>query len=143
MTRTRFPRKILVILVAAAALLAACQPSFDSTIGVNLVNWERDIRNIPRLPRAGDLDAKAQAQAQTMANQRRIYHSNLSSGVSGPYSRLGEIVGVGSSMAEVHVAFMGSPGHRAHILDRRYSSIGVGEARGTDGKIYVAIVFKG
>jgi uncharacterized protein YkwD len=39
--------------------------------------------------------------------------------------------------------FMGSPPHRANILDARYTSVGVGLAYGADGMKYFAVVFAG
>jgi len=142
-TRSALPRKLLVLVLAATAFLAACNPSPDSEIGVGLVNWQRSDAGVPHVSRSGDLDAKAQSHAVWMARNRTLAHSNLSAGVDGPYSVLAENVGVGSSMAQVHRTFMGSSSHRSNILDRRFRFIGVGEARGTDGWIYVAMVFKG
>ena len=142
-TRSALPRKLLVVALVATAFLAACGPTPDSEIGVGLVNWQRSDAGVPHVYRSGDLDAKAQAHAVWMARNRTLAHSNLTAGVDGPYSVLAENVGVGSSMAEIHVAFMGSSSHRANILNRRSRYIGVGEARGSDGRIYVAMVFKG
>jgi hypothetical protein len=54
---------------------------------------------------------------------------------------VGENVGYGPDALAVHVAFMRSPGHRANILDRDYSEVGVGAVvRG--GRVWVAEVFR-
>jgi uncharacterized protein YkwD len=39
--------------------------------------------------------------------------------------------------------FMQSAGHRANILDKRFSKIGVGAAFGADGMRYYVIIFVG
>jgi uncharacterized protein YkwD len=149
---------MLVLALAGASFFAACQPEQapppqqvpagspippSTTDGVTLTNNERTARGISPLSRAQDLDTKAQAHAEWMAANRRLAHSSITSGVTPPYSVLGENVGVGSSMQQVHNAFMNSPSHRGHTLDPRFHSIGVGAARGSDGHFYVVHVFKG
>ena len=39
--------------------------------------------------------------------------------------------------------FMNSPGHRANILDGRYTRIGVGVVLGQGGMYYYAVIFAG
>jgi uncharacterized protein YkwD len=38
---------------------------------------------------------------------------------------------------------MDSPAHRRNELNRVYRSVGVGMARGTDGRIWVTVLFLG
>lgn len=157
-SRSSRPRRFAAVLFAGAALLTACQPEQSpppqrvlagqpippsTSDGVTLANNERAARGLAPLRRASDIDAKAQAHAEWMAANKRLAHSNLPAGVSSPYSILGENVGVGTSMQQVHNAFMSSPSHRGHMLDGRFHSIGVGAALGADGKYYVVHVFKG
>jgi uncharacterized protein YkwD len=52
-----------------------------------------------------------------------------------------ENVGAGPDVAKVHVAFLGSPSHRASLLEGRYSRVGVGVVNGDDGRVYVTHVF--
>ena len=40
-------------------------------------------------------------------------------------------------------AWMGSPGHRVHILDGTYLAAGVGVALGADGRLYAVVEFGG
>jgi uncharacterized protein YkwD len=56
---------------------------------------------------------------------------------------LGENIGVGSSMETLHDAFMDSPPHRRNELNRVYRYVGVGMARGADGRIWVTVLFLG
>ena len=77
-----------------------------------------------------------------MAARHGIYHNNsLPSEVGGNWAKLGENVGRGSSVSQVHNAFMDSSTHRVHILDSAYNQIGVGVFRGSDGYVYVTEVF--
>ena len=90
----------------------------------------------------GDLTAVARRQAGRMAASGRIYHNpNLTSEVSG-WRSIGENVGVGSSVSAIHSAFMGSSSHRANILSGTFTEVGIGTARGGDGRIYVSEVFR-
>jgi uncharacterized protein YkwD len=49
-------------------------------------------------------------------------------------------VGTGGDVDSLHGAFMGSPGHRANVLNGEYDYVGIGLVR-TGGTIWVSIVF--
>ncbi len=70
------------------------------------------------------LDVKADAWAQGMRNQCRIWHSRLADGAPPQWRKLGENVGMGGTVPQIHTAYMNSPGHRANILDPRFTEIG-------------------
>ncbi|GMA86960.1 hypothetical protein GCM10025868_22100 [Angustibacter aerolatus] len=59
----------------------------------------------------------------------------------GAFRVVGENVGVGGSEAGLHSAFMHSPGHRANILSKDYTQVGIGVAFG-GGRTWVAEVFR-
>lgn len=85
------------------------------------------------------LTQKAQNWSQYLARIGRLAHSNLRSSVPSNWRALAENVGYGSSLRQVHHAFLGSSGHRANILGR-YNQIGTGVTyRG--GRVYVVHVF--
>lgn len=70
-----------------------------------------------------------------------ICHStNLGSAATG-WSALGENVGRGGTVASLHQAFMNSSGHRANILDTRWNYVGIGADYGSNGSLYVTVVF--
>ncbi len=46
-------------------------------------------------------------------------------------AQLGENVGMGGSIDQIHVAYMNSPGHRANILDPAFNQIGTAAVWGT------------
>jgi hypothetical protein len=102
----------------------------------------RSSAGLPGYAWADDLAAVAQAQAERMAQRLHIYHNpNLGSDVSG-WKKVGENVGVGVGPYQVQQAFMDSPGHRANILSESYTEIGIGTTIGTDGRLYIAEVFR-
>jgi hypothetical protein len=68
-------RRLLIVGVAAVALLAACATAAPGTVEAHtLVNQVRGANGVAGLPRALELDIKAQAQAQAMADANTIFH---------------------------------------------------------------------
>lgn len=135
------PRKraaLAVLVLLAAVVLGACMnPQQQETF--DLVNASRAQAGLPALAFDAEAQTKAQAWAEKMAAENRLYHSNLASGMSG-WRLLAENVGYGGSIAGVHDAFMKSAGHKANILDRRVTHAGTGVARG-NGRTWVVHVF--
>jgi uncharacterized protein YkwD len=131
---------LLLVVAAVVFLTAACTE--PETLRF-LVNYERSSRQIGQLGEAGDLGAKAQRHSEEMAAQRDLHHSNLSSGVSSSWTRLGENVAVAPTLVAAHEALMRSAGHRANILDGRFTSLGTGAARAANGSWYVTEEFGG
>src|SRR5688572_5195953 len=108
----------------AAEALTSVESCFFSAI-----NRERASRGRSRLALAGDLTEIARRHSRRMANDKTIYHNrNLGNEISGNWSAAGENVGMGPSCSSIHDAFMGSPGHRANIIDSDYNQGGVGVA---------------
>lgn len=89
-----------------------------------------------------DLVEVARRHAARMAAEGRIYHNpNLRDDVAG-WRAVGENVGMGGSAARIHDAFMASPSHRANILDREFTEVGMGTAVDADGTLFVVQVFR-
>src|SRR4051794_36579246 len=86
------------------------------------------------------LTAKAENWAAHMAATGCLCHSNLPDGVSVSWSKLGENIGRGPSVASLHAALVNSPLHYANMVDPSFTWIGVGVAYGSGG-MYVAEVF--
>ena len=141
--RRRSSRTRLVWLAALAAVglmaLGACSPEEDRA--TELVNQSRNSVGLPSLEVNIDLYLKAQGWSDQMANAQRLYHSNLADGNGYNWYRLGENVGYGYSIEQVHSAFMNSSGHRANILDGGFNRIGVGVTRTPDGRYWVVQEF--
>ena len=141
--RRRSSRTRLVWLAALAAValmaLGACSPEQDRA--TELVNQSRNSVGLPSLEVNIDLYLKAQGWSDQMANAQRLYHSNLADGNGYNWARLGENVGYGYSLEQVHSAFMNSAGHRANILDGGFNRIGIGVTRTPDGRYWVVQEF--
>jgi uncharacterized protein YkwD len=132
--------RALALLTVALLVLTGCLAEAEQTSG-RLVNEERARAGVRTLHVDHAAQAKAQAWAQKMAAQQQIFHSNVASGMGDGWQRLGENVAAGPSVGDMHRALMASGGHRARMLDGRFTHIGVGVAKGADGRLYMAQVF--
>ena len=105
------------------------------------INAYRDAAGVPPLVQRTKLQRAARAWASELAATQFLRHNpNLPEQVR-PFYTVGENVGYGPDWRTVYAAFMASPPHRANILDRRYTSVGVGKVRaGT--RVWVVIVFR-
>ena len=133
------------LLVAAGALVGlgsgTAYASAASSL-ISMTNSARDSKGLPSLSSKSDLASVALKQAKRMAAAGKLFHNpNLSSDVSG-WRYVGENVGYASSAAKVHSALMNSAPHRANILDRDYTQIGVGAVRDDNGRLWIAQVFR-
>jgi uncharacterized protein YkwD len=123
-------------LTAQSASATTVEDTFTAKL-----NYARATRGIPRLHTRAILTEVAREQANRMADRNTLYH-NPSLTTDVPHWRwVGENVGYGPDAITIHVAFMQSPGHRANILDRDYTQVGVG-AVVRDGRVWVAEVFR-
>jgi peptidoglycan hydrolase-like protein with peptidoglycan-binding domain len=139
-------RTWLVALVVAASTLfvapTAAHASGAGTLAAD-INAARASAGLGRLVYDGSLSGVAQAWANHMAATDQLAHNpSTPAQIRGGWSAWGENVGfttTGSASA-LHQAFMASAGHRANILNRSFTSVGVGWAT-KNGHTYVAEVF--
>ena len=125
---------------ASAATRTLTAASVEETFTAKL-NHARASRGIPRLALNSDLVRVARDQAARMAARSVLYHNpRLTQDVTN-WRWVGENVGYGPDALTVHVAFMQSPGHRANILDRDYTQVGIGSVV-VNGRVWVAEVFR-
>lgn len=123
-----------------AATAASTQVSASGMVGD--VNQARDARGLRALSTDGSLASVALAQAKRMASRGTLYHNpNLAKDVSN-YRWVGENVGYGPSLTAVQSAFMRSPTHKANIVDRSYTQVGIAAVRDDKGRTWVAQVFR-
>jgi len=123
-------------------MAGACTKDQQPLESLFYVNKARAAAHLPDLAWNDQLAAKAQAWAERMASSDQLAHSNLVDGVGRGWSQLGENVGCGGGVHDVHDGFMNSPTHRAAILGREFSSVGIGVAE-RGGKVWIAQVFEG
>ena len=135
---------LTTVVVAMAAVLVDTSPA-DATTAENelftRINRARIVHGRHVLARKYDLTLVARAQAQRMANSGTLYHNpNLTTAVRN-WRWVGENVGYGPTVLAVHRAFMASPPHRANVLDRDYTQVGVGVVR-RGSRVWVVEVFR-
>jgi peptidoglycan hydrolase-like protein with peptidoglycan-binding domain len=144
-----FGRRLAAGIVATGLLipLAAAVGSTSAAAGekadgfVSRINHARVNHGQRAYTVRADLVAVAQAQADRMAGQSRLFHNpDLTSDVA-HWLAVGENVGVGPSVDAIADAFMHSPEHRANILDGDYTEVGVG-TKMVGNTLWVAEVFR-
>jgi hypothetical protein len=75
---------------------------------------------------AADLVDVARRHAEEMASEHRLYHNpRLGDDVQG-WQSVGENVGVGSSVEDIHQAFMASQTHRDNVMSATFTEVGLG-----------------
>ena len=115
----------LALFAGAAILLGACESTKAEMDNVRShVNASRAAAGLPPVSENLFLNIKADSWAQTMRNECRIWHSKLSDGAPPNWRKLGENVGMGGDIAQIHTAYMNSPGHRANVLDPAFTEMG-------------------
>ena len=90
-----------------------------------------------------DLNQVALKHTREMVARSRLYHTPEDAfrrRVTNWYV-LGENVGVGDSVTQLHRAFMGSSAHRQNAMNKTFNHIGVGALR-ADGRLWVTIIFE-
>ena len=139
--RTR-PFSVLAIVVVAIFALVACNPQAEDQ-DFAMLNSLRARSGVPALGRSAELNAKARAQADRMAERGRIYHSsNLAAGVSPGWRVIGENVAVAGSIEQAQTALEQSAGHLANMVNPQFTEVGVGVTV-SRGRVYVVQVFVG
>ena len=131
---------LALLITGAAAAKPAGATSSESAV-TSKINSVRAARGVHRLVTRSDLVRVARAQAQRMAVANRLYHNPRLARDVRNYRWAGENVGYGPDVAKVHNAFMASPGHKANVLDRDYTEVGVG-AVWANGRVWIAEVFR-
>jgi uncharacterized protein YkwD len=116
----------------ASAAPAACSgaPTPAAQAELNRINKERTSRGIPALKFRTGANIVGRAWSSHQARYGMSHNPNLSGdlkrqGVTG-WRALGENVGYATDGVKMHTAFMRSSGHRANILSRKYSQVGIG-----------------
>lgn len=130
----------------ASSSSSACYPRGPKPSELRFLrkhNRARVRRGVPRLSLDRQLSKVAIVHTREMVNAGVIYHvaSSLLSRRVTNWSTLGENVGVGDNVDQLHRAFMNSPGHRANILYSGFRYIGIGVTRAHD-RMWVTVNFE-
>lgn len=134
-------RRVAVVaaLAVALSLLGACLSPSQGLVRAEM-NADRSANGLRTLGTQADAQAKAQAWAERLAREDRIYHSTLTDGIRVRWCSIGENVGYGHSVASIENGYMNSPVHRANILASKWNGVGVGYATNGD-RVYTVQVF--
>ncbi|MGH9023450.1 MAG: CAP domain-containing protein, partial [Acidimicrobiia bacterium] len=135
--------------VAAAAVLATLLGVSSNAVGepnpieaqfVALINTHRAGLGLAAYEVHPQLEAKARAWSEKMADAGGISHSHLADGITAPWQSLGENVAMGPTVAQLHNALVISPRHLANFVHTSYRFVGVGVVE-RSGSIYVTQEF--
>jgi len=135
-------RRALPLVLGILVIAAACGPGNTMAADdATMVNQLRGGNGLTQLPRRYELDLKAQAQADAMANAGTIFHSaSLPSGVSPGWQLIGENVAMAGSIPAAEAALEASPPHRENLLNPYFTEMGIGATQ-RGNTVFVAQVF--
>lgn len=129
--------------VASQVQAARTTPASYAQQAFAATNTKRTVARRVALRKNPCLQRYATRQAKAMARRQSLFHQQLGPIMSAcKLSMVGENVAYGYPSGRAAVAgWMGSPGHRANILNPRYRLLAVGAARASNGQWYSAQVF--
>lgn len=141
-------RKVLLgfVAIATAMTLVGVEPVSadeltDESEFVARINDLRASQGIAPLEVHSRLTQMGRDWSLNMALADGISHNPaLATWAPSDWTRLGENVGVGGSVASLHDAFVASPAHHRNLVDPQFRYVGIGVVY-DDGRIYVTQQF--
>lgn len=122
----------LMAVLSLSGVLTSCETTDEErTEVVAQINASRRQAGLRPLAENIQLNVKADAWARRLRDECRIFHSRLADGAPDNWRKLGENVGRGGTIVQVHGAYLKSPGHRRNILDPSFNQVGAGAVWGT------------
>ena len=115
----------------------------------NLLNLDRKNNGLGALTLDAELCRIARIKSADMRDNRYFAHESPTYGkVSAmlkrfgyPFSAAGENIAHHANVDKAQAAFMSSPGHRANILGKGWTKVGVGIVQDAQGFIYATQIF--
>ena len=117
----------------------------DEQKALSLLNADRAANGLPALRANLKLTSLAENYAQDMISRGFFSHYNpeglspfdrmRNAGI--PYGYAGENLAINTNVTTAENAFMNSPGHRANILNSKYTQVGLGVRYSPNGAAYV------
>ncbi|MCU1676737.1 MAG: SCP-like extracellular [Frankiales bacterium] len=146
---TRVTTTFLVAVLAATWLAVSAAPASatyvrattSETSFASMINADRRAHGLRPLRVVSALTRVARAWSGAMANDGDISHNPRLTKQIGSWRAIGENVGVGADIRQLHLALMASPSHRANLLSRTYTEVGIGVVR-RNGRLYVTEDFR-
>lgn len=151
-------RRRLVVGVAVAAVVAfavvvanvvtpvekagTSDPAQDQARLYVLVNVARVDAGLAPLDRDPALEEAALRWSTTMANDKNLRHRpNLRDGAPPNAGIMAENVAFNTDVENAHQRLMASAGHKANILNRRHSHVGMGVSHDDAGHLWITQIF--
>ncbi len=118
---------------------------------LELLNQERTARGLQPLQLNAQLTQLARVKAKDMADNNYFSHTSPTYGKAADMVRntgishwiVGENIAKTSSAARANDLFMGSSVHRATMLSKNFTEVGIGMYRKSNGTLYVSEIFIG
>lgn len=139
---------LLVPMLATSTEIAGAAPTATATSAegefLTRLNTERQKAGLSLLVSDTKLAPTSRSWSSNMASRNTLSHDPNLAAIAGQvepaWRSVGENVGIGYSVLQLHDAFMASTGHRANIMKPSYNRVGIGVAmQGT--KIWVTVRF--
>ena len=128
--------------MAVGAAPAAADPVANEQQFVVLINQLRASKGLGAVSPDGELLAVARAWSAVMARTQTLAHNpSFPNQVHSDWLMLGENVGVGPTVDELHRAFVASPAHYKNLVEPRFDAVGIGIVE-LNGTIWVTQNFK-
>jgi hypothetical protein len=105
-------------------------------------NAARAAVGLVRYSVSSDLVSVARTHSRAMSASQTLYHNSALTTVVTNWQAVGENVGDGPTEPELQSAFMQSPEHRANILDRDFTQVGIGVVVDSHGTVWVTENFR-
>lgn len=132
-----------MIPVASASAGAATDPRAAESAFVAKINALRAAKGLRQLRVDAELTSIARSWAARMAARGDISHNpGFTKQVQADWVKLGENVGMGPSVDDLHRAFVASPTHYKNLVDGDFELIGVGVVVASDGTLFTAHQFE-
>jgi uncharacterized protein YkwD len=143
----------LIAVVAVALAAAACAPPGSSGSGptgdmVQAMNQDRAASGLAPLNWDSGLADLAQRHANDIAGTQSLWHTDLGGLINAPFMAgwrsLGEnlvMVPAGVDAWSAEDLWMGSPPHRANILNGGFNYVGVGVTTDGAGRMWMVALF--
>lgn len=108
---------------------------------LDLINAERARNGVAPVRATAALNSIATNWAFSMGNRNTLEHNpNLTNEIGG-YHWHGENVGSGANADQIHAEFLRSSGHRANLLDPKWTEVGIGAVQ-ANGRLWIVEDFK-
>jgi len=124
-------------------------PSMQERTAGKLLNSDRSAYGLPALTLDPELCRIARIKSQDMRDNQYFAHTSPTYGdiremldrFGYSYAAAGENIAHHATVEKSQAALISSPGHRANILSRSFTRVGIGIAQDKNGYVYLTQIF--